>query len=867
MASLFVAAIVVSHAQAENLNRVLETIENQDHPINQVVVVETGGDQQSTESAKRHGFSSVMAPDVRLGLAIQSGIDSLAQAPGWLWILHDDSFPEPTALSHLARAAEISPSVAIIGPKLLDARNPIRIQQLGLTVTKTGRPFLQVQNEYDQGQFDSSGDSFAVSTAGMLISLDAWQRLGGLNDKTPPLAQDLELGAKARAAGFRVVVEPKARVLHHQLSASGKRDRKWLGGSLTQAISKSHLHMATLLSPALLVVLGYLMLPLIFLASIPVLLLAKRPGRIFGQLKGWLWAWGTISSRLAARRQLRGLGSVKSLGGLKAGFSEVRKRRKARFSQEPMRDSDSVAGFFSSNSGWLSIIVLAASARLFPQGALLSDSLSPIGRSFDSIWNATAIYLHGGSIPSDPFGQFYLLMAAIYPQSPSIALASFVFAAPTLAFIASWQLGSIFFQKIWVRSLIGLTYALVIVLPAAMNLQIVELVSLTFSPWAIYFLIRASRAYNNSRAWRWTGLAGIALVLVAISSIVLFLLLAVVSIGLGIYRHRRSLIILAALIPGAALVSPWVIWIVKSGNWELLTVSAAASSGPFQFELGNPVVIAGIIILATSMFGIFRGNLKLVSVLTALMIFGFAAALYQPWVSSYPLLGFALLCALVLTGIGLDSLNLKRVSAIFGAVLFSATSIGGLYFGALASSQIDFGDDRLMPALVVAASEVSPNVKTLKITAGEQITAEVIEGDGISIDEVHFLDWIQPSPVQEVAEIAKLTALLVAANQNGVAELLNQTQIDFILLEGEDPLWSKPIESSLNSMVQMQPAGNTKYGVLWKTEVIKTQDVESPPRDQIRDLMLLVIAGFALLAIPTTATLRGYRRLEVGEMQ
>jgi hypothetical protein len=510
---------------------------------------------------------------------------------------------------------------------------------------------------------------------------------------------------------------------------------------------------------------------------------------------------------------------------------------------------------------------LAASARLFPQGALLGDAIRPLGRSFDSVWNATAIYLPGGSVPSDPFGQFYLLMAAIYPQSPSIALAGFVFLAPTLAFIASWQLGSIFFKKIWVRTLVGLTYALVVVLPAAINLQIVELASLTFSPWALYFVIRASKAYSNSRAWRWTGLAGIALALVAISSLVLFVLLAIVSIGLGIYRYRRSLILLAALIPGAALISPWVIWILGSGNWGLLTVSAAASSGPFQFDLGNPVVIGGLIILATSMFGIFRGNLKLVSVLTALITLGFAAALYQPWVSSYPLFGFALLCALVLTGIGLDSLNLKRISAIFGAVLFSATSIGGLYFGALADSQINYGNDRLMPALVVAASEVSPNVKTLKITPGEQISAEVINGDGASIDEVQFLDWIQPTPAQEVADIAKLTALLVAGNQNGVTELLNQSQIDFILLEGEDPLWSKPIESSLNSMVQMQPAGNTKYGVLWKTEVTKSQDLKSPPRDRIRDLMLLVIAGFALLAIPTPATLRGYRRLEAGEMQ
>ena len=66
----------------------------------------------------------------------------------------------------------------MIGPKLLSWEKPIEIQQMGLTLTQTGKPFLLVSREYDQGQHDSTGDTLAVSTAGMLVSLGLWQKLG-----------------------------------------------------------------------------------------------------------------------------------------------------------------------------------------------------------------------------------------------------------------------------------------------------------------------------------------------------------------------------------------------------------------------------------------------------------------------------------------------------------------------------------------------------------------------------------------------------------------------------------------------------------------------------------------------------------------
>ncbi len=245
MSSLSVAAVVVSHAAPEFLEKTLDALAAQTSKPEQVVVVDTAGDAQSQEIIRSRGLAMIQPGEIKFGAAIAAGVASLQHKPSWLWLLHDDSAPEPNALERLSIAAEISPSVAVIGPKLLRWEKPIEIQQMGLTLTATGRPFLLVEHEYDQGQHDNTGDTLAVSTAGMLVSLPLWEKLGGIDDSTPTFAHDLEFCMRARAAGFRVVLEASARVHHAGLAMNSKRSRGWLGGSRRTALAKAHLPRAT----------------------------------------------------------------------------------------------------------------------------------------------------------------------------------------------------------------------------------------------------------------------------------------------------------------------------------------------------------------------------------------------------------------------------------------------------------------------------------------------------------------------------------------------------------------------------------------------------------------------------------------------
>ena len=861
MASLSVAAIVVSHAQADLLARSLAAISEQTHPIQQVVVVETAGDQTSIDLALSYGFSVIEPGPLRLGAAIQAGINSLSDTPGWIWVLHEDAVPEPDALKYLSQAAEISPSVAIIGPKLLELDNSIQIQQLGLTITPTGRPFLLVQREYDQGQHDRAGDTMAVSTAGMLVSLGVWQQLGGLDDTTPVLAQDLEFCAKARVAGYRVIVEANARVHHAGLSMQGKRPRSWLSGSFSQGISRAHLHFATLYLPTFLVFAIYLTLPLMVLLSIPGNLLQKRPGRSVAQFSGWIWAWFSVPTRLAARKRFRSLGSLKPLKALIASRSQRSKRRRGKYEVEPEASPENLRpGIFRSNSAWFVLLPLIASIQLFPTGAITANGILPLGANLEKLLPFIASnsipVLDSIALPTDPFSWWLLLAALISPAEPSLGFAALVFAALSMAFFGAWQLGKLFISKPWVITLVALGYSLSPqLLTLKSNLAVVELLAASLIPWALFFLIRTLGAFNSARAWRWTGLLGLTLALLAAASPMAFALLGVTVLIAALLQPKRGLILLWSYLPAVAVLYPLGRFALEAQNWTVLTQSSAIAFGPTEpFGLVNLVVL-GVLVLA-SLPAWFVSDAKVNFGFFGFAIAALSLSAIQPIASGAPLTLAAALALLMLAGLALERVRKRTISTLVGISVTAGVLYSGFFFGLVNQVNPEFKSSRVMPALVVAASDQDPNLRTLVLEVGEPLTASYVWGSGQKLEMSSSLLESYPANSDVQIALAKIAANLVAGNQDKLVPLLSETRVDFVLLATPNP----EVEVGISSLDILQPAGATDYGVLWRVESENQSARPASKNDPLRPWQFGVIAAFALLALPTRASILGRRR-------
>lgn len=143
-----------------------------------------------------------------------------SRAPrSWLWLLHDDSAPAADALGALLRAVEAAPSVAVAGCKQHTWGSPVRVLEVGLSTSRFGRRMTGIDEpEVEQGQHDGRDDVLAVGIAGALVRRDVWDELGGTDPALGPYGDGLDLSRRARLAGHRVVVVPRAVVRHAQAS-------------------------------------------------------------------------------------------------------------------------------------------------------------------------------------------------------------------------------------------------------------------------------------------------------------------------------------------------------------------------------------------------------------------------------------------------------------------------------------------------------------------------------------------------------------------------------------------------------------------------------------------------------------------------
>lgn len=154
----------------------------------------------------------------------------------WLWLLHDDSAPEPGCLETLLHAVANARSVALAGPKQVDWDHPDRLLEVGLRTTASARRANDiVEGEIDQGQHDDRSDVLAVGTAGALVSRSVWEELGGTSAAFPVFDDGLELSRAIRLAGHRVVVVPGAVLRHRRAAFLGLRPEPAPDGSVPLA--------------------------------------------------------------------------------------------------------------------------------------------------------------------------------------------------------------------------------------------------------------------------------------------------------------------------------------------------------------------------------------------------------------------------------------------------------------------------------------------------------------------------------------------------------------------------------------------------------------------------------------------------------
>jgi len=222
-----VTAVLVSHNGAVWLPEVVAALTSQTRPIDLITAVDTGSQDSSTKLLKSARIPFISADvETGFGAAVSLAVNKLPKSIDheWIWLIHDDCAPAPTALAELLAAIDDRPQVVMVGPKLLGWHDRTHLLEAGVSIAGNGARWTGLEPlEYDQGQHDGNHDVLAVSTAGALIRRDVFEELGGLDPNLTLFRDDVDFGWRARAAGHSVMVATGAVAFHAQASANERR--------------------------------------------------------------------------------------------------------------------------------------------------------------------------------------------------------------------------------------------------------------------------------------------------------------------------------------------------------------------------------------------------------------------------------------------------------------------------------------------------------------------------------------------------------------------------------------------------------------------------------------------------------------------
>lgn len=861
----------------DHLRRTLAALAAQSRPVDVLTIVVCGGGEQIRATLADSGAEGVISTGRGTSYAEALRMASRRLDGDTVWVLAQDTAPEPEALAQLLAVIETSPSVAIAAPKVVSWDDRDEIVSLGRTLTRYGRAVGLADGEHDQGQHDSTEDVLGADVRGLLVRADAWRALGGIDPGLRGADEGLDLGVRARLAGGRVVVAPGARVAVAGDGTAGlpRRRRRF---RVSYATRNAQLHRRLVYAAPVVVVLHWLsLLPLALWRSAGHLV-AKNPGRIAPEFAATVAALVRIPGVARARRRIRATRTVTwaQLAPLRIDARTLRRRLDDDAGASGAARSD--LRFFSTSGGaWIVLSALVVSLAAFP--ALLAwpvlggGALAPLRATVAQLWAdalAGARPLGWDTVgPADPFSTVIAVVGSLWPADPSRVLVVLWVLALPLAACGAWFAATRLSEKAMPRAFVAIAWTLAPPLVSALveGRPTGVLVHLLL-PWLVYSAVVAHRSWTHAAV-----ASLLAAVIVACSPslavpLVALWILALVIVAVR-HRGRGAARVVWLVVPAAALSVPlvWQRW--RSGDlWSLLAdPGVVATSAPHGTDLAGrwalfsgfptgdlggwmtltndaswtmwvPVLVAPLVLLALCAPVIARLLPAAVSLVVALA--GAATAAVTSGVAlsatgavsvgiwpgaAQSLLWGGVVAAAALT---LDALRPRSVVRGIGFAVATLalviTAVPGLTAVHRDASVLTNGPASTLPAYVAAEGADRSDLATLVLRAQPRggLAAQVVWGDSESLGGQTTLQSARLSVTAGDRETASATADLATGAAGDVIARLAHQGIGFILVgtpsAGEtDAARAERLETTaaLNARDDLEAVGETSSGDLW----------------------------------------------------
>lgn len=224
--------VIAAYKNGEMLRDCLESIVDCLGPIDEgdyeVVCVVNGAQFQWTNSlvGPLRGVRLIESA-VNLGFSGGYNLAARHSRGKYIVLLNDDTIVQPNWLRPLVEAAQL-PGVGVVGSCNLSTDGTI--EEAGSVVFSDGQTWGVGRGlPGDAMEWDFVRDVDYCSASSILVTREAWEAVGGLDEVFhPAYHEDVDLCMRIREAGYRIVYEPRSKVMHHVSQSTDLSFRKLL---------------------------------------------------------------------------------------------------------------------------------------------------------------------------------------------------------------------------------------------------------------------------------------------------------------------------------------------------------------------------------------------------------------------------------------------------------------------------------------------------------------------------------------------------------------------------------------------------------------------------------------------------------------
>ena len=222
MTQPLISVVIVNWNGKHLLTECLDSLRAQDVEDVEVVLVDNGSDDGSASFVReRFPVINVLSLPENRGFAGGNNAGIGAAAGKYIALLNNDTKADPAWLANLLREAEAAPpDVGMWAGKILSYDNPGIIDNVGLLLYPDGLGRGKGRLEKDRGQYDLPGEALFPSGCAGLYRKEMLDEIGLFDEEFFAYADDVDIGLRARLAGWKCVYVPSARVYHKYSSSS-----------------------------------------------------------------------------------------------------------------------------------------------------------------------------------------------------------------------------------------------------------------------------------------------------------------------------------------------------------------------------------------------------------------------------------------------------------------------------------------------------------------------------------------------------------------------------------------------------------------------------------------------------------------------